>query len=81
MALIDLYLDDDYKELIQNIYKVLVILILFHLILSNSGCNKNTIMNGLMGKSMNDDFLGLCFIIILSIMGYYLVIERIIMLH
>ena len=81
MALIDVYLEEDYKELIQNVYKVLVILILFHLMISNCGCNKNYIINGIMGKMMNDDFLGLCLLLLLSLMGYYMIFEKIIMFH
>lgn len=80
MALFDIFLDinEEYKELIKDVYKVLVILILFHLMISNSGNSKNFIINGLMGKALNDEFMFLCFFILLSIMGYYLIFDKII---
>ena len=43
MALFDIFLDinEEYKELIKDVYKVLVIIILFHLMIANSGNSKN----------------------------------------
>ena len=42
MALFDIFLDinEEYKELIKDLYKVLIILILFHLMIANSGNSK-----------------------------------------
>ena len=80
MALFDIYLDlnKDYKDLINDLYKILIIFILFHLMISHSGNSKNFIINGLMGNGFNNDFMYLCIFIILSIMGYYLVFDKII---
>ena len=80
MALFDIFLDinEEYKELIKDLYKVLIIIILFHLMVANSGNSRNFIINGLMGKSLNDEFMFLCFFILLSIMGYYLIFDKII---
>jgi hypothetical protein len=46
--------------------------------IAHSGNNKNFIINGLMGKALNDEFMFLCFFIILSIMGYYLIFDKIV---
>jgi len=80
MALFDIFLDinEEYKELIKDLYKVLIIIILFHLMIANSGNSKNFIINGLMGKALNDEFVVLCFFILLSIMGYYLIFDKIV---
>ena len=77
MALFDIFLDIN-KELIKELYKVLIILILFHLMIANSGNSKNFIINGLMGKALNDEFVFLCFFIVLSVMGYYLIFDKIV---
>jgi hypothetical protein len=83
MALFDIYLDinSDYKNLINDLYKILITLILFHLMITNSGNSRNFILNGLMGASINNDFIFLCFFIILSITGYYLIFDKIVSFH
>jgi hypothetical protein len=80
MAIFDIFLDinEEYKELIKDLYKVLIIIILFHLMIANSGNSKNFIINGLMGKAFNDEFMFLSFFILLSIMGYYLIFDKIV---
>jgi len=80
MAIFDIYLDidKDYIKIINDIYKISVILIIFQLITSLSSSNKNIINNSLNGSIMNDDFMTLLIYIIISILGYYLVFEKII---
>ena len=80
MAIFDIYLDidKDYIKIINDIYKISVILIIFQLIISLSSSNKNIINNSLNGSIMNDDFMTLLIYIIISILGYYLVFEKII---
>jgi len=80
MAIFDIYLeiDKDYIKLINDIYKISVILIVFQLIISMSNINKNIINNSLNGSIMNDDFMTLLIYIIISILAYYLIFDRII---
>ena len=80
MAIFDIYLDidKDYIKIINDIYKISVILIIFQLIISLSSSNKNIINNSLNGSIMNDDFMTLLIYIIISVLGYYLVFEKII---
>jgi len=80
MAIFDIYLDidKDYIKIINDIYKISIILIIFQLIISLSSSNKNIINNSLNGSIMNDDFMTLLIYIIISVLGYYLVFEKII---
>jgi hypothetical protein len=80
MAIFDIYLeiDKDYIKLINDIYKISVILIVLQLIISMSNINKNIINNSLNGSIMNDDFMTLLIYIIISILAYYLIFDRII---
>ena len=80
MAIFYIYLDidKDYIKIINDIYKISVILIIFQLIISLSSSNKNIINNSLNGSIMNDDFMTLLIYIIISVLGYYLVFEKII---
>jgi hypothetical protein len=79
MAIFNIYLDldKDYIKLINDVYKVIVILIVFQVILYYSNCNKNIINSALTGTLLNDDFMTLLIYILLSISSYYLVFDKI----
>jgi len=78
MAIIDLYLgiDAEYIKLLQDLYKALVILIIFQILVFNLGAQKNIINSALTGSIMNDEFMTLLLCVIISIGGYYLVFDK-----
>lgn len=74
---INLDLDKDYINLIQDIYKLLVILIIFQLLIFYSDMQKDFLSSALTGFFLNDNFMTLLIFIIIGICGYYLVAEKI----
>jgi hypothetical protein len=74
---INLDLDKDYILLIKDIYKILVILIIFQALLYYSESPKNIINNALTGFLLNDDFMTLLIFIIIGLSGYYLVFDKV----
>ena len=66
---IDLGLDKNNTELFSDLYKYLIILVVFQL-LTYLSKTKNY---GFIGNLLNDDFLGFLLLIGLSFMSYYLV--------
>jgi hypothetical protein len=80
MAILDIYLDIDseYINLIRDIYKVLVILIIFQLLVYYSNAQKNIVNTSLTGFLLNDDFMTLLIFIIIGISSYYLIFDKLI---
>ena len=80
MSILNIYLDfdKDYINLIKDIYKTLVILIVFQVLIYYSECSKNIINSALTGFLLNDDFMMLLIFIIIGICSYYLVFDKII---
>ena len=74
---INLDLDKDYILLLKDIYKILVILIIFQLLVYSSGMQKNIINSALTGYLMNDEFMMLLIFVIMGICSYYLVFDKI----
>jgi hypothetical protein len=74
---INLDLDKDYISLIKDIYKILIILIIFQALLYYSESPKNIINSALTGFLLNDDFMTLLIFIIIGLSGYYLVFDKI----
>jgi len=79
MAIYNLYLDleNDYINLIKDIYKTLIILIVFQGILYYGNVQKNIVSSALTGHLLNDEFMMLLMVVIISFSAYYLVFERI----
>ena len=79
MAIFNFYLDLDkeYILLIRDIYKVVIILIIFQALLYYSESPKNIINSALTGFLLNDDFMTLLIFIIIGLSGYYLVFDKI----
>ena len=77
MALINvnLDLDNEYKNLIKDIYKIIVILCILQVLIYNYD-NKNLLSSSFGGKLLNDDLLILILFIIVSFAGYYFVFEK-----
>lgn len=78
---INLDLEQDYINLIKDLYKVIVILIIFQMLIYYSGSQKNIINSALTGFILNDDFMTLLIYIIIGICGYYLVFDKIIAIN
>jgi hypothetical protein len=74
---INLDLDKDYILLIKDIYKILVILIIFQALMYYSESPKNIINSALTGFLLNDDFMTLLIFIIIGLSGYYLVFDKV----
>jgi len=83
MAIFNFYLDLDkeYIQLIKDIYKVLVILIIFQIILYFSNSEKNIINSALTGNILNDQFMTLLIYIIISISSYYLIFDKLVSIN
>jgi type III secretory pathway component EscU len=78
---INLDLEENYINLIKDLYKVIVILIIFQILIYYSNSQKNIINTALMGTILNDDFMTLLIYIIIGICGYYLVFDKIISIN
>lgn len=77
MAILNIYLDidEEYVNLVKDIYKVLVILVVFQILVSFS-TQKNIVNNALTGSLLNDDFMILLIFAIISMSSYYLIFDR-----
>ena len=83
MAIFNLQLDfdKDYINLINDIYKILVILIIFQLLIYYSGSGKNIISSALTGFIMNDEFMTLLIYVVISISAYYLIFDKVLSIN
>jgi hypothetical protein len=83
MAIFDLYLgiDSEYIKLLQDIYKAIVILIVFQVLVFNLNASKNIINTALTGAIMNDEFMTLLLCVIISIGAYYLVFDKVLSIN
>lgn len=83
MAIFNFYLDLDkeYISLIKDIYKIIVILIVFQIILYFSKCDKNIINSALSGNILNDNFMLLLIYVIIAMSSYYLVFDKLISIN
>ena len=80
MAIYNIYLDldKDYINLIKDLYKVIIILIVFQGLVHYSGAQKNILNSALSGSLMNDEFMTLLIFVLIGISAYYLVFDKII---
>ncbi len=78
MALYNIHLDVDseYKETIKAIYKFLVIIIVFHILMYLSYKGSKPLLFGLTRELFNDDVMNFIFIGMISIISYYFVSEK-----
>ena len=79
MAIINLHLDldDNYKNLLVDTYKIFTTLIIIQIILTSANVKKDFLLSAFSGEILNDDFVGLLFTIILGISSYYLIFNKI----
>jgi hypothetical protein len=78
MAIVNIYLDLDqnYIKLINDIYKTIVILVIFQLLVYYGGNQKNILNSAFNGFILNDDFMLILIYIIIGISAYYLVFDK-----
>lgn len=81
MAIYNLYLDKDYISLVKDLYKTIVILIIFQILVYYSKSQKNILNSALTGTLLNDEFLTLVIFILIGISAYYLVFEKILSIN
>jgi len=83
MAIINLYLDfdKDYINLINDIYKIIVILIVFQILMHYSNVSKNILNSALTGSLLNDEFMTLLIFIIIGISSYYLIFDKVLSIN
>jgi len=74
---LNLNLDKDYTKIINNIIKIITILIVFQYMIIWSHPNIN-IVNSIANNFMNDIYLSMIIYVILGLLTYYLVIKQII---
>jgi len=79
MALINLYLDVDsnYKEFLNDSYKIIVILLVIQMMVYFTNDNKNLITNALTGDLWNDSLFLVIIYILVGVSSYYFVFEKI----
>ena len=79
MAIFNLYLDLDkeYIQLIKDLYKIIIVLIVFQIIMYYSNSNKNILSSAFSGNLLNDDFMTILIYIIISISAYYLIFDKV----
>jgi hypothetical protein len=80
MAILNIHLDLDkyYIDLIKDIYKVLVILIVFQILVYYSNPSKNILSNALTNGLLNDEFMILLIFVVIGYTSYYLIFDRLI---
>ena len=83
MAIINLYLDfdKDYINLINDIYKIIVVLIVFQVLMHYSNVPKTILNSALTGSLLNDEFMTLLIFIIIGISSYYLIFDKVLSIN
>jgi hypothetical protein len=83
MAIFNLYLDfdKDYINLINDIYKIIVILVVFQILIHYSNVPKNILNSALTGSLLNDEFMTLLIFIIIGITSYYLIFDKLLSIN
>lgn len=79
MAIINIHLDleNNYINLINDIYKTIIILIVFQILVYYGRNSKNLLNSALSGNILNDDFMILLIYIIIGISAFYLIFDKI----
>ena len=75
---IDLDIDEEYKKLIKEVYKIFVVLIVFQILVNYADLPKDIINQALSGSLLNDNFMTLVLFIIIGLLAYHLVFKKII---
>lgn len=83
MAIFNIYLDldKDYINLIKDIYKVLVVFIVFQVLMHYSNVSKNILNSALTGSLLNDEFMTLLIFVIIGVISYYLIFDKLLSIN
>lgn len=83
MAIININLDlnENYKDFLQDAYKIIVILFVIQIIFHAMQPDKDFLMKALNGDILNDNLLILIIIILIGISSYYLVFNELLELN
>ena len=83
MAIFNIYLDldKDYINLIKDIYKVLVVFIVFQVLMHYSNVSKNILNSALTGALLNDEFMTLLIFVIIGVIYYYLIFDKVLSIN
>ena len=83
MAIYNIYidLDKDYINLIKDLYKIIVVLITFQILVYYSKVQKNFLNSALTGTLLNDEFMTLLIFILLGVSSYYLIFDKILTIN
>ena len=73
---VNLDTDREYVQFVNDIYKWLVILLIFQALLVCSETTKENVSKGLFGKMWNDEYLSLVIYILIGFASYYLVFQK-----
>ena len=80
MAILNIHLNlrQDYKDLLNDLIKIIIILLTFHALLSLSQGKSPTANLGLTGDLFNNDFLTVFVFLIISFYIYHMIFKRVI---
>ena len=78
LFIIDLDIDEEYKKIIKEIYKIFVVLIVFQMLVHYSSLPKDIINQSLSGSLLNDNFMTLVLFILIGLLAYHLVFKKIV---
>jgi hypothetical protein len=83
MAIFNIYLDldKDYINLIKDIYKILVVFIVFQVLMHYSNVSKNILNSALIGALLNDEFMTLLIFVIIGVISYYLIFDKVLSIN
>jgi len=83
MAIFNIYLDldKDYINLIKDIYKILVVFIVFQVLMHYSNVSKNILNSALTGPLLNDEFMTLLIFVIIGVISYYLIFDKVLSIN
>lgn len=83
MAIFNIYLDldKDYINLIKDIYKILVVFIVFQVLMHYSNVSKNILNSALTGALLNDEFMTLLIFVIIGVISYYLIFDKVLSIN
>lgn len=83
MAIFNIYLDldKDYINLIKDIYKILVVFIVFQVLMHYSNVSKNILNSALTGALLNDEFMTLLIFVIIGVISYYLIFDKLLSIN
>lgn len=82
MSIITIHLpfSKEYVEMTQDIYKLIIVFVVFHILVVVSKFSKGDMASIFMGNMLNDHYMLLVLYLILGVMSYYLVFEKIVKL-